>query len=200
MSNNKKLLTEIFKIEYDPAKFSKQLENDEPIFISGVIQRANAKNQNKRIYPKEVLEPVIKEYIKTFVVENRALGELDHADRGVVEYKTVSHRINKIWWENDDVYATIEILSGKFFPCANILRGCLKNNIPIGFSSRGYGSEIQISDDTFEVQDDFELTCWDAVTNPSTHGAFGMLKESVNSRGEYIPVLEINNLVHYILK
>lgn len=122
----------------------------------------------------------------------------------VVEYKTASHKIHKIWWEGDNVMARIEILSGKFFPCANILRGALKNNIPIGFSSRGFGSEMQLSEDLFEVEDDFQLVCWDAVVNPSTHGAFGVLTESKGASARNVlrqnAISEINNLVHYILK
>lgn len=200
MANNKKRLTEIFQITYDSTKLASALANDEPIFLEGVIQRANIKNQNNRIYPKEVLEREINAYVKNFVSENRALGELDHPDRDVVEYKTASHRINAIWWKGDDVWAKIEILSGQFFPCANILRGCLKNNIPIGFSSRGYGSEMQIAHETYEVEDDYALTCWDAVSNPSTKGAFGMLAESAQMGNIRIVNNEFNNLVNYILK
>ena len=201
MSNNntKKLLTEIFQVNYDASKFASALANDEPIILDGIIQRANIKNNNNRIYPKEVLEREINRYMKEFVKENRALGELDHPERDVVEYKTASHRINDIWWKGDDVWAKIEILSGKFFPCANILRGCLKNNIPIGFSSRGYGSEVQISHETFEVEDDYVLTCWDAVSNPSTKGAFGMIAESTGARVSRVSLDEINGLVNFIL-
>lgn len=72
---------------------------------------------------------------------------------------------------------TVEILSGKHFPCANILRGALKHNIPVGFSSRGLGSEHRIDDSTFQIGEDFELICYDAVVQPSTYGAFGRLNE-----------------------
>jgi hypothetical protein len=197
-----RLLSEAFNVDYSNEKLQSLLDNDEPIFLTALIQRANAKNQNNRIYPKEVLKREIDKYIIEFVNKGNALGELDHPDVLVVEYKTASHKIHKIWWEGDDVMARIEILSGKFFPCANILRGALKNKIPIGFSSRGFGSEIQLGEDTFEVEDDFQLVCWDAVVNPSTHGAFGLLTEAKINRN-YVrqhTMTEINNLVHYILK
>lgn len=201
MGKKKKLVSEIFKISYDKDSLKGKLENDEPIILEGVLQRANTKNQNNRIYTKEVLDREIKKYKEKFIKEKRALGELDHPDRSVVEYKTASHKILDLWWSGDDVVGKIEILSGKFFPCANILRGCIKNDIPIGFSSRGFGSERKISHDTFEVDDDFELICWDAVTNPSTHGAFGdYLNEnysSMNSQTRY--KMEIDNTISKFL-
>lgn len=178
--NPKKTLTEIFLVQYNSEKFKKALENDEPIILKGVIQRANAKNKNNRIYPKEILEESIQKYKQEFINENRALGELDHPESSQeVLFKNASHRINNIWWVGDEVHADIEILSGKHFPYANILRGCIKNNIPIGFSSRGLGSEVPLNENTYEVED-YDLICWDAVTNPSTHGAFGLLKESAS--------------------
>jgi hypothetical protein len=177
---NKKLLNEIFLVQYSAEKYKKALENDEPIILQGVIQRANAKNKNNRIYPKEILQESIEKYKQEFIQENRALGELDHPESSQeVLFKNASHRINEIWWAGDEVHAKIEILSGKHFPYANILRGCIKNNIPIGFSSRGLGSEVPLNENTYEVED-YDLICWDAVTNPSTHGAFGLLKEGAS--------------------
>jgi hypothetical protein len=201
---NKKILSEALVLSYNEDKLKYALDNDEPIFLEGVIQRANKKNQNNRIYPREVLEEQIDKYNREFVSKGSAIGELDHPsgeDRVILEYATASHKIHKIWWNGDDVWARIEILSGKFFPSANILRGCLKNRIPIGFSSRGYGSEMQISESTFEVQDDFELVCWDAVVNPSTHGAFGYLAEGKGRDLTYKAetVNQINNLINYII-
>ena len=202
MPKKKKLVSEIFKISYDNIpNLEKKLRNDDPIVLTGVLQRANAKNQNNRIYPKEILDREVRKYKETFIKEKRALGELDHPDRSVVEYKTSSHKIHDLWWEGDDLMGKVEILSGKHFPCANILRGCLKNDIPIGFSSRGFGSEKKIGLDTFEVNEDFELICWDAVTNPSTHGAFG---DYINESASSIPQsqrikIEINSLISNIL-
>lgn len=107
-----------------------------------------------------------------------------NSERTIVEYKTASHRVVDYWWKGDDVIGKIEILSGKYFPCANILRGCLKNNIPIGFSSRGLGDEVLISDDTIEVED-YDLICIDAVPNPSTIKAFGTLLEGRDAKNKF---------------
>jgi hypothetical protein len=88
---------------------------------------------------------------------------------------------------------TVEILSGKHFPCANILRGALKHNIPIGFSSRGLGSEHRIDDSTYQIGEDFELICYDAVVQPSTFGAFGRLNEHSSKK-----VLQRNRKINRI--
>jgi hypothetical protein len=180
---DRRILTETFLISYDSKRWENALINDDPIFLEGCIQRSNAKNKNRRIYPYSVLKSAVDFYDLNFIKENRALGALDHPisdeESQEVHYKTASHRINKIWWKGDEVWGRIEILSGRYWPCANILRGCIKNNVPIGFSSRGMGAEIQLDSETFEVTD-YDMICWDAVTNPSTHGAFGMITE--NSR------------------
>lgn len=180
-----KAMNETFLISYDSKKWENALLNDDPIFLEGKIQHANKKNKNRRIYPFQILKETIDYYIENFVNENRALGALDHPvydeESQEVHYQTASHRINKIWWKGDEVWGRIEILAGKFWPCANILRGCIKNNVPIGFSSRGLGAEVQLDSETFEVTD-YDLICWDAVTNPSTHGAFGLITESVRGR------------------
>lgn len=199
--NKRKLVSEAYEINYDVKNLKKKLKNDEPIILEGIIQRANAKNQNNRIYTKEVLDREVQRYKETFIKENRALGELDHPDREVVEYKTASHKILDLWWEGDDLMGKIKILSGEFFPCANILRGCLKDDIPIGFSSRGYGSEQKIGADTFQVNDDYQLICWDAVTNPSTHGAFGgYINENMNTMtSDRRLKMQINNTISNFL-
>lgn len=184
MSKRKKL-NEVFGLSQsyaDIPNLKRKLENDEEIILEAVIQRANKKNQNGRIYTKELLDREFSKYKKEFMNQNRALGELDHPsdDRVIVEYKTACIKLLDWWWSGDDVIGKIKILSGKFFPMANILRGCLKDDIPIGFSTRGVGSEIYIDNDTIEVDNDFEIICVDAVPNPSTHRAFGKVTESMN--------------------
>lgn len=201
MAKKKKIISEAFNIDYSSIpNLDKKLKNDLPIHLKGVIQRANAKNQNNRVYGKEVLDREVKRYKQTAIKEKRALGELDHPDSDVVEYKNASHRILDLWWEGDDLMGKIEVLSGEFFPSANILRGCLKNNIPIGFSSRGFGSEKRIGDGTFAVDEDFSLICWDAVTNPSTHGAFGaFINENKTLDLKERTRIEINDVIFKIL-
>lgn len=145
--------------------------------VKGVLQRAGAENQNGRVYPKEVLEREVKKY-QTLISERRALGELDHPDSSVINLKNVSHNIKEVHWQGDDLVGTVEILST---PSGNILKELLRGDILLGISSRGMGSTKPLGDNKLEVQEDFELLCWDFVSNPSTHGAFMRpMNESVN--------------------
>jgi hypothetical protein len=143
------------------------------LIVSGPLQRAGVKNQNGRIYPKEVLVREAKKYYDTFIVERRALGELDHPDSAVVNLKNVSHNIIDMYWKGDDLIGKIEILPT---PSGNILKELFRSGIKVGVSSRGLGTVKEITENdgynALEVQDDFELIAWDFVSNPSTHGAF----------------------------
>jgi hypothetical protein len=141
--------------------------------VSGVIQRADAKNGNGRIYPKGVLDREIRNYQK-LINERRSLGELDHPEsRSVIELKNVSHLLTKIWWDGADVYGTFEILNT---PSGNILKQLLDEKITLGVSSRGLGTVAERNGYTL-VEEDFQLICWDFVSDPSTSGAF-MLREA----------------------
>ena len=172
-------------------------QNGGRVIVTGVLQRAGAKNQNGRVYPKEILMREVKQYSEVQIAENRALGELDHPESSVVNLQNVSHNIKKVWWKGDDVMGTVEVLST---PAGNILKELLKAGVKLGISSRGLGSVKQLSEDgTMEVQSDFELVCWDFVSNPSTHGAFMRpINESVNDI--YINKYDkVNNIINEML-
>ena len=138
------------------------------LMVEGRLQTAETKNGNGRRYPREILEREIKRYKDGPIRENRALGELDHPDSQIINLKNVSHNIKDIWWDGNDVVGKIEILPT---PSGNILTQLFKNGITVGVSSRGMGSLKPIGE-TQEVQDDFELLCWDFVSTPSTPGAY----------------------------
>ena len=147
------------------------------LVVQGVVQRADPKNGNGRVYPKEVLEREVQKYKDTYITENRALGELDHPESPIINLKNVCHNVKDVWWDGDDVIAKIEVLTT---PSGNILKELLLNGITVGISSRGMGSVKQLGE-TVEVQDDFELLCWDFVSTPSTQGAFmEVVSESIN--------------------
>ncbi len=174
------------------------------LIVSGVMQRANARNQNQRIYPKTILERELDRYVKNEVAERRALGELDHADSSTVNLKNVSHNILEIKWKGDDVIGTIEILPT---PAGNILKSLFEANITLGISSRGVGSvkSINEGDDTMEVQSDFNLVTFDFVSTPSTHGAF-MKPINMTSEGKLLEhailpnkTQKIDSLIHDII-
>jgi hypothetical protein len=144
-------------------------KGDRNLMVEGVIQRADAKNQNGRVYPKTILAREVERYIDGPVAENRALGELDHPESMVINLKNVSHNIKQLWWNGDDLMGKVEVLPT---PSGNILKELFLNNITVGISSRGMGSVQSLGEGTVEVQDDFELLCWDFVSTPSTQGAF----------------------------
>ena len=161
--------------EYRPFKVDKQLversiKENKSLVVTGVLQRANAKNHNGRVYPRKILDREVKNYMMGPVKDNRAMGELDHPESSVINLQNVSHTVKKCWWEGDDVMGNVEILNT---PAGNILKALFAAGITVGISSRGMGSvEENLSEGTVEVQDDFELLCWDFVSTPSTHGAF----------------------------
>lgn len=108
------------------------------------------------------------------------MGELDHPDSQVVNLANVSHNVLDLWWQGNDLMGKIEILGT---PSGNIAKELLKAGIRLGISSRGMGSVKELGEGKVEVQDDFEIVCWDLVSNPSTQGAFmnPSLNESVQS-------------------
>jgi hypothetical protein len=149
-----------------------------PMIIRKVLlQKANAKNRNGRIYPKEILEREMNKYEESFVNHNRALGELDHSNENVVNLKNVSHNIKKIWWEGDGVYGDVEIFDSPEFPAGRIAAGLLRRKIPVGISSRGLGSVEQVDESTSMVNDDFALLTFDLVSYESTIGSNFSLNE-----------------------
>src|SRR6056300_500766 len=137
--------------------------------VEGIMQRATAKNQNGRTYSKEILMREVERYMNEFVKNGNAFGELDHPESAVVSLKNASHVVKDLYWKGDDLMGRVELLNT---PAGNIVKEIVKAGHTIGISSRGTGSVQQTNEGTLEVQDDFELVCWDFVSNPSTHGAF----------------------------
>ena len=172
---NKKLLVDVRPFEISRDKINESIkENDGRLIVKGVLQRAESKNQNGRVYPREVLLKEVSKYLDEQVAERRALGELDHPESSVVNLNNASHNVIEMHWDGDDLLGTVEVLST---PSGNILKELFKSGIKLGISSRGLGSVEPVNekngeDGTVEVQPDFELIAFDFVSNPSTHGAF----------------------------
>ena len=137
--------------------------------VEGIMQRASSENQNGRVYKKEILQREAKKYMDEFVKNGNAFGELDHPESPVVSLKNASHIVKDLYWDGDDLMGRVELLNT---PAGNIVKEIIKAGHTIGISSRGTGSVQQTNEGTLEVQPDFELVCWDFVSNPSTHGAF----------------------------
>lgn len=196
---NLKLLNsyEIFDYTPDMIKESRS-KNEGKIIMKGILQKSDTLNQNGRIYPKPILEREIRNYQK-FIVENRALGELDHPDSSVVNLKNVSHIIREAYLEGDVVYGTVEVLDT---PSGKILQSLVESGVKLGISSRGVGSTKKQGDYQV-VQDDFQLICWDYVSEPSTPGAFMMAEgKSLDQnaiKGIFTKSDRINRIVNDIL-
>ena len=142
--------------------------------VEGILATAEVKNGNGRYYPRELWEREIDKYMP-LIKENRAMGELDHPESSVINLKNVSHNISDMWWDGDKVMGKIEILPT---PSGNILKALIESGITVGVSSRGMGS-LEDKDGVMEVQDDFELLCWDFVSTPSNPNSFmHLVKES----------------------
>ena len=194
---NKQLLVDVRPFEISRSKIDESIkENNGKLIVKGVLQRAESKNQNGRVYPREVLLKEVGKYLDTNVQERRALGELDHPDSSVVNLNNASHNVVEMHWDGDDLLGTVEVLST---PAGNILKELFKSGIKLGISSRGLGSvEPMKEEDTVEVQPDFELIAFDFVSNPSTHGAFMRpVNESVQPK---TPENNIERIINSIMR
>jgi len=178
----KQLLVDCITFNISTDMINESMEkNNGRLLVKGVLQRADAKNQNGRVYPKNILMREAKKYADINIKERRALGELDHPDSSVVNLNNVSHNVTEMHWDENDLIGTVEVLST---PSGNILKELFKCGIKLGISSRGLGSVKQLGEAQVEVQDDFELIAFDFVSNPSTQGAFlkpMQMHESFNS-------------------
>ena len=206
---SKQVIVDYIPFEISPQQINESMkDNNGRLIVKGVLQRAEAKNQNGRVYPRETLVREAKKYAEVQIKERRALGELDHPDSSVVNLNNVSHNILEMHWSGDDLEGTVEVLGT---PAGNILKELFKSGIKLGISSRGLGSVKEMheedGEDSVEVQPDFELIAFDFVSNPSTHGAFlsptneGKLHEGVGTRdGVCCHDCKIENIINDIFR
>lgn len=189
--NKRCVISEWIELSVDPKVVNEAKESGGPLILQDkLLQKADTQNHNGRIYPRAVLMREMKKY-KELVESRRAIGELDHPDSPIVELKNASHLITDIYDSGDDVRGNIEILNT---PNGKILRGIIEQGVKIGISSRGIGS-LQQEGESNIVQDDFELIAFDAVSSPSTPGAF--LVESLQHNVDRFNGLR--NVLHGIL-
>jgi hypothetical protein len=165
----KELISSLIPFTATKSILNESSNGEGKLLVSGVLQRAEAKNQNGRIYPTEVLQKAVKTYEENFIKQKRAMGELDHPESEVVNLKNVSHNVVRVWWEGQDLMGEVEILTT---PSGNILKELLKCGIILGISSRGSGSVKKVNENTVRVDEGYELIAFDFVSNPSTFGAF----------------------------
>jgi len=167
---NKYVLTEFLELDNDSSLLTeddKRMIEAGDVILAGRLQKADAKNGNGRVYPKRTLQREVENY-KKLVQEKRALGELDHPDSSVIELKNASHIVTHIEMRNDEVIGKLRLLDT---PAGRIAKDLIRGGVKLGVSSRGLGSTKDQGGTTM-VQDDFQLICFDLVSEPSTTGAF----------------------------
>jgi hypothetical protein len=197
----KKLLREYFAL-CDGGICQDLLTEDEKRYVagggmilSGIMQMTETQNGNGRVYPHNVMTREVKNYQK-LIKENRALGELDHPDDSVINLKNVSHSVTDMWMEGKNVMGKIKVLDT---PSGKILQELINGGVTVGVSSRGMGSVSESNGQTI-VEDDFQLICFDMVSEPSTPGAF-MMREAkeLNESGAFAKADRINRLLNEVL-
>ena len=179
------LLHNFMIFEYEDVQPAKS--SDGIVTMKGIIQKAQQPNANNRIYPRPILEREDAKY-QELIKERRALGELDHPDSPIVQLENVSHVVTETLWEGDDLIGTIEVLDT---PKGQILEKLIGRDIKLGISSRGLGSTSRTNEGYEKVEEDFNLVCYDMVSNPSTSGAYMNLQES----REYKTLVNQNRIV-----
>jgi hypothetical protein len=183
--SGKGLLHNFMLFEYGEVEPSKSA--DGIVTMKGIIQKAQQPNANNRIYPRPILEREDAKY-QELIKDRRSLGELDHPDSPIVQLENVSHLLTETKWDGDDLVGTVEVLDT---PKGQILEKLINRDIKLGISSRGLGSTSRTNEGYDMVEDDFNLVCYDMVSNPSTSGAYMNLQESV----EYRTLVSQNRIV-----
>ena len=164
------------------------------LMLTGKLQEADVINGNRRMYPYNVLMREVKNYQK-LVSEHRALGELDHPDDSVINLRNASHMVTAIWMEEKTVMGKVKVLNT---PSGQVLKSLVESGVKLGISSRGMGS-VSESSDTTVVQEDFQLICFDFVSEPSTPNAF-MMKEAKGYNNQVFTKADrINRLLNEVL-
>ena len=171
----------------------KRFVSEGGMILSGIMQMCETLNGNGRVYTRPVLEREVKKY-QQLVEQNRALGELDHPDKVEVSLEKVSHKVNEIWMDGNKVMGKIQVLET---PAGKTLRALVEGGCSIGISSRGTGSVTERNGKSI-VQEDFELVCFDVVSEPSTPSAF-MMREAKEFGLKEGKQSKINQLIDEVL-
>ena len=136
--------------------------------IQGIFAQAEKKNRNGRIYPMPIMEKAVGKYDTEQVQKGRAVGELNHPEGPTVNLDKVSHKIDELKFEGNDIVGKASILNT---PMGEVVKGLLDGGVTIGVSTRGMGS-LKQNGNTMVVNDDYLLNAIDIVQDPSAPGAF----------------------------
>jgi len=165
------------------------------MMLSGKLQEGGVVNGNGRVYPPKVLMREVQNY-KKLVKERRALGELDHPEDSVINLKNASHMVTDIWMEDNSVMGKVQVLNT---PSGQVLQSLVESGVKLGISSRGMGSVSENAGQTI-VQEDFQLICFDFVSEPSTPNAFMMREAKDYNNKVFTKADRINRLLNEVLE
>jgi hypothetical protein len=161
---------------------NQMLDHSKPFEFYAVLQKYNTPNRNGRLYPERILKREAENY-KKMIKKGTALSELNHPESSLIDLDRVSHAITEVWWEGNVLMGKIKLLtspgyheSGIVSTKGDLAANYLRQGVTLGISSRGVGSLKKIGEQN-EVQDDFELICFDLVSSPSTPGAYLFLNK-----------------------
>jgi hypothetical protein len=153
------------------------LDHSKPFEFYAVLQKYDTPNRNGRVYPERILKREADNY-KKMIEKGVSLSELNHPESSLIDLDRVSHIITKVWWEGNVLMGILKLLTSPGFHERGIVStkgdmaaNYLRQGVTLGISSRGVGSLKKVGEQN-EVQDDFELICFDLVSSPSTPGAY----------------------------
>lgn len=169
------------------------MDYSKPFEFYAVLQKYDTPNRNGRVYPEKILKRESENY-KKMIEKGTSLSELNHPESSLIDLDRVSHIITEVWWEGNVLMGKLRLLTSPGFHergiCStkgDIAANYLRQGVTLGISSRGVGSLKKVGERN-EVQDDFELICFDLVSSPSTPGAYLFLDK--NDRMKYDENLE----------
>ena len=165
------------------------------VIMTGILQKADTRNGNGRTYPVQVLRREMDNYQKC-IKDNRALGELDHPEDSVINLRNASHMVTQTWWDGDTVLGKVKILDT---PSGKILKALIGDGVKLGISSRGLGSVRESNGETV-VEDDFQLICFDFVSDPSTPDAYMAPRMMEGKENVYSKADRINRMLNSITR
>ena len=165
-----------------------QLDHSKPFVFYATLQKYGVPNRNGRVYPEKILKRESENY-KKMIEKGTSLSELNHPESSLIDLDRVSHLITEVWWEGPVLLGKLKLLTSPGFHERGIVStkgdlaaNYLRQGVTLGISSRGVGSLKKVGEQN-EVQEDFELICFDLVSSPSTPGAYLFLDK--NERMNY---------------
>jgi hypothetical protein len=147
------------------------------IFMNAILQKYDTPNRNGRIYPKDILKRENDRY-QEVIKKGGSISELNHPESSLIDLDRASHIITKTWWDGNRLIGRLKLLTSPAYIKEGIIScvgdqaaNLLRQGVTLGISSRGVGS-LTKNGEYNEVQEDFELICFDLVSSPSTPGSY----------------------------